>query len=53
MVYLQSILTGLAIGAVFAVLKLPIPAPTAFAGILGIVGIWLGYILVQKFRAMI
>ena len=49
-VYLKSILTGTVVGAVFAFLKLPVPAPTAFAGILGIAGIFLGYIIVQKFR---
>jgi len=50
LVYLKSILTGVAVGAIFALLKLPIPAPTAFAGILGITGIFLGYVIAQKFR---
>lgn len=44
-----SLLTGFAVGAVFSGLKLPIPAPTAFSGIVGIFGIYLGYVLVQKF----
>lgn len=44
-----SLLTGLVMGGVFSGLKLPIPAPTAFSGIVGIFGIYLGYVLVQKF----
>ena len=40
-------ITGAVMGAVFAFFKLPIPAPSAFAGIAGIIGIWLGYILVK------
>lgn len=40
---LLSILSGFLVGVVFALFKLPIPAPPAFSGILGIVGIYLGY----------
>ncbi|WP_221567340.1 XapX domain-containing protein [Alkalihalobacillus sp. TS-13] len=40
---LLSILCGFIVGVVFASFKLPIPAPPALAGILGIVGIYLGY----------
>lgn len=42
------LLTGIFVGAVFAKLKLPIPAPPTLAGVMGIVGIFLGYILVNK-----
>ncbi|WLD93205.1 XapX domain-containing protein [Alkalihalobacillus sp. AL-G] len=42
-ILLLSIVTGFSVGVVFALLKLPIPAPPALAGILGIVGIYLGY----------
>lgn len=41
--YLLSMLTGLIVGFLFALLRLPIPAPPALPGILGIVGIYLGY----------
>lgn len=36
-------LTGFLVGLIFAILKLPIPAPPAFAGIAGIIGIYLGF----------
>jgi XapX domain-containing protein len=42
-------LTGTAVGAIFSILKLPIPAPPVFAGLMGIVGLWIGYGLVQRF----
>ncbi|MFB6270725.1 MAG: XapX domain-containing protein [Halobacterium sp.] len=42
-------LTGLVVGAVFASLRIPIPAPPNLAGVMGIVGIWLGYRLVRYF----
>ncbi len=50
MSWLLSILalgTGLIAGAVFALLNVPIPAPPELAGVMGIVGIFLGYRLVQ------
>ncbi|MBN8208658.1 XapX domain-containing protein [Bacillus sp. NTK071] len=40
---LIATLTGFIVGLVFAFLKLPIPAPPAFAGIAGIIGIYLGF----------
>ncbi|WP_232701902.1 XapX domain-containing protein [Halobacterium wangiae] len=40
-------LTGLFVGAVFASLRIPIPAPPNLAGVMGVVGIWLGYRLVR------
>jgi XapX domain-containing protein len=42
-IVLLAILTGFVVGFVFALFKLPIPAPPALAGIAGIVGIYLGY----------
>lgn len=42
-----ALLTGLLTGAAFAFLEVPIPAPPELPGILGIVGIYLGYKLVQ------
>jgi XapX domain-containing protein len=46
---LYTTLTGVAVGGIFSVLKLPIPAPPVFAGLMGIVGLWIGYGLVQRF----
>lgn len=45
--YLESIATGAVCGLVFGLLKLPIPAPGVLAGILGIVGIYFGFLLSQ------
>jgi XapX domain-containing protein len=42
-------LTGIAVGGIFSILKLPIPAPPVFAGLMGIVGLWIGYGIVQRF----
>lgn len=42
-----ALLTGTAAGAVFAYLQVPIPAPPTLAGVLGIVGIYLGYKIVE------
>jgi XapX domain-containing protein len=44
---LLSLLTGAIIGFLFALFRLPIPAPTAVAGIAGIFGIYLGYKLFE------
>lgn len=42
-----SLITGAAVGIIFALFKLPIPAPPALSGIAGIVGIYIGYQLYQ------
>lgn len=44
---LLALLAGAIAGALFAVVRLPIPAPPTIAGLLGIVGLWAGYALVQ------
>lgn len=36
-------LAGFIIGLVFARFKLPVPAPPTLAGVMGIVGLFLGY----------
>jgi len=41
-----SLLTGLLVGGLFAFFEVPIPAPPNLAGVMGIVGIFLGYRLV-------
>lgn len=38
-----ALLTGLITGAVFGFLQVPIPAPPEIPGVLGIVGIFVGY----------
>lgn len=40
--------TGFIVGIVFARLKLPIPAPPNLAGVMGIVGLFLGYIVANR-----
>lgn len=45
----MTTLVGIAVGGVFSAFKLPIPAPPMFAGLMGIVGLWLGYALVTRF----
>lgn len=41
-----SLVTGAVCGAIFAAFKLPVPAPTVIPGLLGILGIFLGYQLI-------
>lgn len=45
-----SFFTGLGVGVLFAVLKLPIPAPNKLEGVLGILGIFAGYILLNYIK---
>ncbi|WP_096203010.1 XapX domain-containing protein [Bacillus sp. FJAT-45350] len=42
-----ALIAGLIVGFVFALIKLPIPAPPALPGIMGIFGIYFGYKLYQ------
>ena len=42
-----AFLTGLLAGALFAFLEVPVPAPPTLSGVLGIVGIYVGFKLVQ------
>ena len=46
---IMTTITGMGVGAVFSLFKLPVPAPPVFAGLMGIYGLWLGYGLVQRF----
>ena len=41
-----SLLAGTVCGSVFQFLKLPIPAPPVISGIVGIVGVYLGSLIV-------
>jgi len=45
---LMTTLVGVVVGGIFSVFKLPIPAPPVFAGLMGIVGLWIGYALVTR-----
>jgi len=47
---LKSLLAGTACGVVFSVLGLPIPAPPVFAGVAGIIGVFAGYIIIQRLK---
>ncbi|MBM6616788.1 XapX domain-containing protein [Bacillus suaedaesalsae] len=38
-----ALITGVIVGFLFALLRLPIPAPPALAGVTGIVGVYLGF----------
>ncbi len=39
---IEAFLVGMVVGLIFTRLHLPVPAPPALAGVLGIVGIYLG-----------
>jgi XapX domain-containing protein len=43
-----SILTGFGCGVVFATFKLPVPAPPVFAGVAGIIGLWIGFTIITR-----
>jgi XapX domain-containing protein len=48
---MQSILAtiaGFAVGFLFSLLKLPVPAPNELPGVLGIVGMFLGYVVAKS-----
>lgn len=44
-----ALLTGFLTGALFRFVQIPIPAPPNLAGVMGIVGIFLGYRVVDHF----
>lgn len=50
LVLLKALIVGIITGIIFAVFKLPIPAPITIAGLLGIIGIYLGYIFINSFK---
>lgn len=51
-VWILSLLVGLVFGAIVTLMKLPLPAPPVFSGVLGIVGVYLGAQLVEWLRGM-
>lgn len=42
-----SLITGVAVGSIFTLLKFPIPAPSNAAGIAGVVGVYVGLVLIN------
>lgn len=46
---LISLLCGMFVGILFRLVKAPSPAPQQLAGIVGIIGIYLGYFIVNYF----
>ncbi|PKO00228.1 MAG: XapX domain containing protein [Chloroflexi bacterium HGW-Chloroflexi-4] len=51
-IMLIALLVGLLIGVIFKLLKLPIPVPHDFAGIIGLIGMFVGSALVDLFIKM-
>ncbi|SET54294.1 XapX domain-containing protein [Oceanobacillus limi] len=49
-VTIQSFIAGIVLGAIFSLLNLPIPAPPNFAGIMGIVGIFTGFLIINQYN---
>lgn len=45
---LMTTAVGAMVGGIFSAFKLPIPAPPVFAGLMGIVGLWIGYAIVTR-----
>ena len=45
-----SLLSGIGVGAVFGFVGAAVPAPPNIAGILGIVGITVGYMVASRLR---
>lgn len=50
---LLALVTGMFTGGVFKALQVPIPAPPNLAGIMGIVGLFLGYKIVSHFNVSV
>lgn len=46
---LMSLGTGIVVGIVFSLLRLPIPSPPVIPAVFGIFGITIGYLLINKF----
>lgn len=44
---IKATIAGMACGIIFSLLKLPIPAPPVLAGVMGIVGVFLGYVIIS------
>lgn len=49
-VAIEALMLGFVLGAIFAVFRLPIPAPPTVIGVVGILGVTLGVIVVRHFQ---
>lgn len=49
----MALVAGLIVGFIFALLRLPIPAPPVLSGLIGIIGIFLGYKAFQMLLTII
>lgn len=47
-VTILAFLTGLTTGALFRLLEIPIPAPPEIPGVMGIVGIYVGFKIIEE-----
>lgn len=45
MLILKSFIGGIILGLIFCGVNLPIPAPPTLGGVLGIVGVYIGYLI--------
>lgn len=43
---IKNLMAGMAVGVVFGLLRLPVPAPNAIPPVMAILGITLGYLLI-------
>ena len=46
----KALIAGVVTGAVFGWLRLPLPVPSALAGVVGIFGILIGFLLFKRIR---
>jgi XapX domain-containing protein len=46
---LKATFAGIVLGAIFEKIKLPLPAPPVFAGVMGILGVLLGGKIIEMF----
>lgn len=44
---IMATISGLIVGGLFSFLNLPIPAPPTLSGVMGIVGIYVGFVLIN------
>lgn len=47
--WIKAFGVGVAFGIVVTLLRLPLPAPPVMSGVLGIVGVYVGYRIVETF----
>jgi XapX domain-containing protein len=46
----KSLIAGAVCGVVFSLAGLPIPAPPVFSGVVGIIGVFVGYKIILQFK---